>query len=453
MTTSSRLGPELRRLLTIAAPLTAAYLAEYLMFVTTKLVVGELGFLELAAIGLAGSMTWEILVVAMGILSITGVLAAQAEGAEDAATAGHAARQGVIVALVLSVPLTLLVWRLDVVLGWAGQEPEVLALVKPYVATLAPIAPAVLIFAVLRNFIAALAKTRAIMVITVAAVGLNWALTEGLVFGRWGLPELGLAGAGLATSVVNWLMLIALVAHVWRTPALRGYGLFRARLRVDIAIIGEFFRLGFPVAGLVAVEAGLFTAVGLLSGVIGSETLAAHQVLMGWIGFPFMIALALAEATMVRVAFNVGRRDPGAARYSGLTGMGTGVAVLLALSFVPVLMAEEITRIFIPADDPGFAEVSAIAARLMLLAAVFQVFDGLQVIAARSLRGVKDAFAPLWIGAVGYWVLGVGPGYVFAFPLGMGGEGLWIGLAIGIVAAALMLTARFLALTVRMMRP
>ena len=443
---------ELRKLLPIALPLIAAYLAEYAMFVTTKLVVGSLGFKELAAVGLSGSMTFEMMVIMMGVISITGVLAAQAEGAGDKTTAGVAARQGVVVAIILSVPLVVVIWNIGDVFLLLGQDPEIAALAEPYARALAPVAPAALIFAALRDFVAALARTRSIMFITLAAVGLNWLIAEGLVHGRWGLPEMGLPGAGIATASVNWFMLILLVGYIYRTEALRGYGLFRSRLNVDLKVIAEFFRLGVPVAGLVAVEAGLFMAVGLLSGVIGPETLAAHQVLMGWIGIPFVIALAMAEASMVRVAFQIGRRDPAGAQLAGTVGIGLGAAVLTILIAAPLLMAETFTQIFISSDDPGFEDVSKIVIQLMMIAAIFQVFDGIQVIAARSLRGVKDTLAPLWIGAFGYWVIGIGAGWVLAFPLGYDGAGLWAGLALGIVTSACLLTLRFRVITGRLIR-
>lgn len=441
---------EARLLLKIAGPLMAAYIAEYAMFVTTKLVVGELGFKHLAAVGLGGSLTFEALVVMMGVLSITGVLAAQAEGAGEKQAAGNAARQGLVVAMLLSIPLTALVWNLDAIMVWTGQDPEVTALARPYVQALSFCVLPTLLFTALRDFVAALSRTAPVMAITIGAVSVNWALAAGLVHGRWGLPELGAMGAGVATATVSWVMVIALTFYIWRTPALRGYGLFRGRFRFDPKVIKEILRLGLPVGALVGVEAGLFTAVGLLSGVIGAATLAAHHVLMGWIGIPFVIALGMAEASMVRVAHGVGRGDLAGARQAGLVGLAMGTALLTALVAAPLLLAEEITQLFIPADDEGFDDVSAIVVKLMMIAAIFQVFDGVQVIAARSLRAVKDAYFPLWIGAFGYWVLGVGGGWMLAFPLGLEGQGLWTGLAIGIIVTAFLLTARFLVLTRRL---
>lgn len=441
---------EARRLFLIAGPLMAAYVAEYMMFVTTKLVVGELGYRPLAAVGLGGSLTFEALVIMMGVLSITGVLAAQAEGAGRKQDAGAAARQGLVVAVALGLPLTAVVWKLDAVMRWTGQDAEVTALAAPYLHAVSFAVLPTLLFTALRDFVAALSRTWPVMLITVGSVGVNWALAEGLVHGRWGLPQMGVAGAGAATAIVSWLMLLALTAYIWRTADLRGYGLFRSRLRVDPAIVREILRLGLPVGALVAVEAGLFSAVGLLSGVIGAETLAAHQVLMGWIGIPFVLALGLAEASMVRVAHGLGRGDPAGARRSGLVALAMGAAILTVMVAAPLFLAEEFTRLFLPADTEGFDEVAAIVVRLMAIAAIFQVFDGVQVIMARSLRAVRDAYFPLWLGAFGYWILGIGGGWMLAFPLGWGGVGLWTGLAMGLIVTACLLTLRFLALSRRL---
>ena len=436
-------------LLKIALPLIAAYLAEFAMFVTTKVVVGRLGYHELAAVGLAGELSFEVLVILMGLLSIVGVLVAQAEGAGRKRDAGHAVRQGLIVATVLGLPATVLVWNLAPLLALTGQDPKVIELAAPYLHGLAGFVLPVLWFTVLRSFVAALARTGAVMVISVAAVALNYVLTLGLVRGAFGLPELGLAGAGWATTLVSWVMLAALALYTYRTRHLRGYGLFLGRLRFDSSACAEIARLGLPVAGLVLLEAGLFIAVSILSGVLGVESLAAYEVLMGWIGIPFVIALGLAEATMVRVAYGVGRDSLAAARQAGLLGMAMGVAVLGLLVVIPLGLPELIARVFLEPGDPGFARVSALTAQLLVIAAIFQVFDGLQAIASRALRGVKDTVAPLWLAGFGYWVLGIGGGCLLTFPIGLGVRGLWWGLACGLIVTASLLAWRFLRLTGR----
>ena len=442
--------PEYRTLLAIALPLSAAYLSEFAMFVTTKIVVGSLGHKEFAAVGLAGDLSFEVLVILMGLLSIVGVLVAQAEGAGRKYEAGQAARQGFVVATLVGIAATVFIWNLDKVLALTDQDPEILALGKPYLKGLSGFVLPVLWFAVLRNFVAAIAKTGAVMVITVAAVGLNYGLAVVLVHGSPWSAGLGVFGAGLATSLVSWVMFIALAVYVFRTRSLRGYGLFKGKLRLNLAICSDIVRLGLPVAGLVSLEAGLFVAVAVLSGVLGVYALAAYEILMAWVGIPFVIALGLAEATMVRVAYGIGRGDPVMARKSGFLGMGIGVVMLSALIIVPISLPDVIVGLFIETNDPGYAEIAALTRQLLIVVAIFQVFDGLQAIASRSLRGVKDTIAPLWMAAFGYWVLGIGGGSYLAFQTDLASRGLWWGLALGLVVTSLMLTWRFERLTRRL---
>ncbi|MDH5356434.1 MAG: MATE family efflux transporter, partial [Gammaproteobacteria bacterium] len=298
-------------------------------------------------------------------------------------------------------------------------------------------------FAVFRNFSAALSQTVAVMLITFAAVILNYILTLWLVHGGWGLDPLGLFGAGLATSITSWLMFIALTLHVYIKPALRGYGVFKGRWKFNPEIFKEIFKLGIPVAALTLMEAGLFIATSILSGVIGAKTLAAYQVVMSWVGIPFVISFGFAEATMVRVAFAAGRQHQQAVRRAGLLGMAIVVGLTLLLVLVPLLLSETIIQIFINLDDPGYPDVSTLAAQLLIIAAIFQVFDGLQATAARALRGLKDNIAPLWIAGFGYWILGIGGGSLLAFKYNLGGVGLWWGLAAGLFVTSTLLFWRF----------
>ena len=427
----------------IALPLSAAYLAEFSMFVTTKMVVGKLGYYELAAVGIAGNLSFEVLVILMGLLSIVGVLCAQAEGAGEKKQAGLAVRQGFIVSLLLGTPSMILVWHLDTILGWTNQDPRVLQLTAPYLHGLSACVLPVLFFAVLRNFVSALARPQAVMAITGMAVLVNYLLTLWLVRGGWGIPPLGLFGAGLATSIVSWLMFLALLWHVYETAALRGYGVFAERWKLDTTICKEIMVLGLPVAGLVFLEAGMFAAASILSGIISAETLAAYEIVMAWVGIPFVIALGIAEATMIRVAHSVGSNRLDTARQSGILGILIGVLILIIMMIIPLGFAAYIIDIFIAPSDPGFTAVSLLSVEFLIIAAIFQVFDGLQAIAARALRGVKDSVAPLWIAGFGYWILGIGGGSWLAFWMDFGGAGLWWGLAMGLTATGLLLAYRF----------
>lgn len=431
----------------IALPLIAAYLGEYAMLQTTKIVVGHLGYLELAAVGIANDVTFEILVVFMGLLSVLGVFVAQAEAKGNKTEAGNATRQALIYAGVMGVPLTIFVWNLDLLLVATGQPEPVIDLAIPYLHFLAASVLPVLWFNVLRSYVAALAQTRIIMIITLVAVAINYLLTVALVHGSSVTPALGLAGAGWAISIVSWLMLLALVVHVAKKKELRGYGLFHGRLRVDWRIWRDLTWLGVPVAGLVLLEAGMFVSVSIISGILGAKTLAAFQIIMGWVGLPFVVGLGLAEATMVRVAYATGVNELRGARRSGLVGMSLGVSILLVLVVVPIFFAEQIVDVFLDTSHEGSDEVASLAIRLLGIVAIFQVFDGLQVVASRALRAMRDAMVPLWLAAFGYWVCGIGGGCLLAFGLDWGAVGLWWGLAAGLIVTASLLAWRFVRLT------
>lgn len=439
----TRLKDELKQFVIIAIPLSAAYLAEFAMFITTKMVVGKLGYHSLAAVGIAGDLSFEVLIVLMALLSVVGVLAAQALGAGNKRQLGASVRQGIIVATGLGIPAMLLIWNLDLALIVTDQDPKVIELARRYLLGLSGAVLPVLWFSVLRSFVAVLSQTVSIMVISITAVGLNYLLTLWFVYGGFGFAPMGLFGAGLATTLVSWFMFFALLVHVYRKPLFRNYGVFKSKWQLQWPLCREILWLGLPVAGLTFLEAGLFGATSVLSGVIGAKTLAAYGITAAWVGISFVIAFGLAEATMIRVAHATGRNNMPDARRAGFIGMSLVIAVTLSLVVVPLLFAEQIILIFISPTDPGYTRVATLATQFLYIGALFMVFDGLQAAAARALRGMKDNLVPLWIAGFGYWILGIGGGSILAFYYQLGGVGLWWGLAAGLAVAACLLTLRF----------
>lgn len=447
MNSPSSSAVEVAALSKIAFPLIAAYLGEYAMLQTTKVVVGHLGYRELAAVGISNDITFEFLVVFMGLLSIIGVFVAQAEAVGDKKAAGNATRQALIYATLLGLPLSVLVWNLDIVLAATGQSQAIIDLAIPYLKALSASVLPILWFNVLRTYVAALAQPRAMMVITLIAVVVNYFVTVALVHGSALTPAMGLAGAGTAISIVSWLMLVALVVHIANKEQLRGYGLFRDRVRIDLGVWRDITWLGVPVAGLVFLEAGMFMFVSILSGILGPKVLAASQILMGWVGLPFVIALGIAEATMIRVAYGTGTGQMAVARHSGIVGMVFGSSLISMLVVVPLLFPERIVDVFIDPSQPGSDDVARLAISLMGVVAIFQVFDGLQAIASRALRSMKDTMVPLLLAGLGYWGCGIGGGAVLAFGLDWQATGLWWGLAVGLIVTGSLLAWRFIRLT------
>lgn len=428
-----------RTLLHIALPLTAAYIAEMGMVITDMIIVGRLGSNELAAVGLAGDLFWVFLLIGMGVVSIVGVLAAQSLGAGDTAKTAAACEQGLIAATLTSLPIMAAVWFMGPALGYARQDPEVVELVTDYsrVLTLAVI-PAMW-FVALRNYVTALARSAIIGWITACALLLNLGLNYALVFGVAGLPALGVVGAGIGTTMVNWIMFATLLRHVARAPELERYRPTLPPRRVDRHTLGELFGLGIPVALTQILNGAMFSTAAVLVGSIGAATLAAQQVIYAVLYIALSAASGFGDAVRVRVAYFSGRDDLAAARLSArlaaaLTALLTALACLL-LWFQPRLLVGA----FLDPADADRQNVLAIAISLSAAAGLFTLLDGVQMILANALRGLRDTRTPLWVALIGYWLVGLGSGVLLCFGLGYGAEGLWWGLAAGVVVCNLLL--------------
>jgi MATE family multidrug resistance protein len=433
---------EVKALVVIALPLIFAYLADVLMIITAKMVVGRLGAIELAAAGISTDLSYQLCIILMGFFSVVGVLVSEARGALNRERIVPELVRGMILAGLLGLVVTVVVLNLGPVMRALGQQPQVIELSRPYYMGFAFAMLPIVWFGVLRSFAAAMMKTGFVLAVTVVTVILNYVLMQGLVHGSFGFARMGIAGAGFAWAVSMWFKFLCLA--VYTVIIIR-----RNRLPLHQGTIGgpraygPLVRLGLPVAGIVAMESGLFAATSLLSGVMGTVELASYQIVMGWIAIPFVISLGISEAAMVRVAYFVGARDPAAARQAGNLGMLVGVGVPLLLVVVPLFAPGLISQIFLDPSDPDYAKIGGLVAVLLIIAAVFQVFDGLQAIASHALRGLKDAVVPLVIAGIGYWIIGLGSGYLFGFHFGWGAPGLWGGVALGLAFTGTLLAWRF----------
>jgi MATE family multidrug resistance protein len=250
------------------------------------------------------------------------------------------------------------------------------------------------------------------------------------------------AGSGYASSINQWLMLAGLALCTRIMPGLSGLrllcGAFAAR-REDMANI---LRLGLPIGGIRGIEVGVFLAAGILMGLLGPAALGAHQLVINCAGISFMVPLGLAQAATVRVAYELGAGRALAARRAAFVALSLGIGFMSAMAAVLWTFPQAIIAVYVDIADPANREIVEIARRLIAIAAVFQVFDGMQVIAAGALRGYRDTMVPMVLAAFGYWGAGFVGGWLLAFPLGFGAVGLWWGLALGLAAVAMLLTLR-----------
>ncbi len=439
---------ELRALSALAAPLAIAYMAETAMGFTDSVIVAQLGAIHLAAIGLAANVLFGFLFVCLGFVALVGVLVAEASAARDPARAGRAARQGLWVAFVVSLPATWIGWNLAPILRFLGQDEAVVVLTEQWMQAAVWCFLPYMWFTALRHFLASVGRAKVVTFIAIGAVGVNFAANYVLVFGEFGFPRLGIAGSGYASTIVCWSMFAATLAYACLAPGLKSYRLLAAPW-FDAAMYRQMIRLGFPIAGLSAAETTLFLAVALVMGIIGPAALAANQVAYSFWNFVFVLPYAIGQAVTIRVAQGVGLASRIAVRRSGYVGIAAGGCLMIMSGLVMWSIPERIVAIYLDSTDPANAETAAIAGALVSIAAVFMIVDAVQLIATGALRGLKDATVPFAVCLIGYWLVGMGGGYVMAVEFAMGAEGVWWGLASGLAATALLLTWRFKVLAAR----
>jgi MATE family multidrug resistance protein len=434
---------EWRALIAIAVPLAASYLAEIAMWFTDIAIVGHLGSLELAAVGLAGDLMAEAFLVVGGVLSVVAVFAANSLGEGDEEAVRRSIHHGLWVATLLSIPLMWLCFSLPDLLALTEQDPRVLEIAGDYVRAAAwGLLPA-MYFVILRQYLSVQSSANIVVGITIVAIVLNAGVSYVLVFGKWGLPTLGVMGAGLATAIISWGMFAALVIYIERNRGASDYPLFRGFSKPDLKQWRKIFWLGTPTAGLIFFETGMFAALAIMMGTIGAAELAAGQIVMMFISTTFSVSMAVGEAAGIRVAFHLGAGRPERARSAGIKGVNLGVFFMSAMAMIFLAVPELLSGIFINADDPTSLEVVGIATTLFSIMAIFEIFDGIQAVVSRTLRSMHDAAIPMLLAGVGYWVFGVGGGYFLAFHLGMGVAGLLWGMMLGLGVTALVLSWRY----------
>ena len=439
---ASEIGAELRATLALAAPLAAANLAQMAMGVTDMVMVGRLGALPLAAAGLGAMLYFTGGVVLQGILSAVAPLAAHALGAGNRAAAGRIGGAGLALALLLALPFVAALTSLDRLLQWLGYNAALAAEIGRFLRAIAWGGPAFLGFAVLRSLLAALSHTRAVMAVLLLCVvgnaGLNWVL----IYGHLGAPALGVAGSGYASATNQWLILAGLALCARIMPGLAGLRVLHSAFFLGRNEIASIFRLGLPIGGIMGVEVGVFLAAGIVIGLLGTAALGAHQLVLNCAGITFMVPLGIGQAATVRVAYELGAGRVLAARRAGFVALALGIGFMSATAVVLWTVPAAIISVYIDIADPANRGTVQIARRLLVVAALFQVFDGMQVIAAGVLRGYKDTMVPMLLAGLGYWGAGFGGGWLLAFPLGYGAVGLWWGLALGLAVVAILLTVR-----------
>lgn len=443
---------EMRELLLLAGPVVAAQLAQTSLSFIDTVMVGRLGSAALAGVALGNTTFFFVLVLCMGVVVAVGPMVSQAFGAGENEPVGRSVRQGFWLALALALPAFLLLWNVAPLWRLAGQVEETVVLAQAYLRAIAWGIPAFLWFMALRSFVEAVSRPWPVTFIAFTGVGLNIAANYVLMYGHLGFPALGLVGTGWASTFVYWVQFLMLLAYVQARPRFRVYRLFARLGKPDPEYFRELFRIGWPIGASYGIEIGLFTTTALMIGTLGTVPLAAHQIAIQCAAFTFMVPLGVGIAASVRVGQAVGRGDPLGVRWAGYSGLMLATAFMVCTALVFWLLPEQLVGLYLDLEDPDNTPVISLAVALLGLAALFQLFDGVQVAAAGALRGLKDTRVPMVIAFFSYWLIGLSTGYVLGFVLGWGARGLWHGLVAGLAVAAVLLSQRFVRSSARLLQ-
>jgi len=439
---------EARELLKLAGPLVLTQLAQMAIMTTDVIMLSHLNKSALASAGLGNTVFYFAWLIGCGPVAAVAPMIAHTLGANPNDRSGVRAsvRMGFWSVAITSVPLVAFLLFTKQVLVMLGQKPDLAAGSGAFVTALCWGLPFSLGFQVLRGYSTSLSRPNASLWVMAAGIIFNACGDYALIFGHFGAPKLGLIGSGLASASSYAFSFVAMAVIVCLTPSLRAYRIFRHFLRPRWETLWEVLSLGMPIGATMMFEAMLFNAATLIMGTFGTATVAAHMIAMNVPSITFMVPLGIGLAATVRVGLAAGASDIEAVRRAGYTALLMGAGFMCLTAILLWTFPASIVRLYV--DRAGAnGDVLASATVFLHVAAAFQIFDGLQVVGAMSLRGLKDARMPMWIAGGSYWLAGFPVCLWLAFGWHLRGLGIWIGLAFALLVAAVALCTRFWYLT------
>lgn len=432
---------EILRTLQLATPVVVGMVASFSMNFVDTLMAGRLPDKEIALAGIAtGGAIWSAVVMfILGVLMALQPVVAQLDGAGKRSEGGAAARQGMWIALAISVPFVLILLSGGQLLQWMSVGEDIVPTAIKYMDAISWGAPAICLLLMLRFFSEGSGFTRPTMYMGLLGILLNVPLNYILMFGKLGFPQLGAQGCGYATSIVIWAQLFLIFFYVRWHSHFKEFALFQRWDWPDWVAISKLLRIGLPIGATIFVEGSLFIGAALLIARLGALPASAHLIAINFSALMFMVPLGLASAVTTRVGNALGRGEPEAARYAGLIGLLIVLFTQTLSAATMLLVPEFIVRIY-----TSDLAITSIAVSLLFYSAIFQYADGIQICAAGALRGLKDTMVPMFINIVAYLLIGLSVGYYLTFNRDLGPAGMWIGMIFGLSVGAVLLFTRFL---------
>jgi len=427
---------ELKTVLQLGWPMVLTQLFIMGMGFVDTAMAGRYGATDLAGVSLGGSVLWPFMMMLTGITMALTPIISQLRGRKQLLQVGHQIRQGLWICLTTSAMLILILSNADAIYALTGLEAEVARVAADYLAAVAWGIPALIFYVALRHACEGLGHTRPPMIIAGSMLPVNVVLNYGLIYGHWGLPELGGVGCGYATAIIFWLQL-ALMMVVIKRPYFKATGLFE-RFEWPVAgTIKSIFRIGTPIGLVIFLEMAVFSVIAFLIARLGVEQVAANAIAGNINWLTYVIPMSLGAAASIRVGYHVGANDLVAARLTAVTVYKFSIGYALVVSVLLVLLRYHLVSIY--TVDPA---VMKIAATLLLFIAVYQIVDDSQAVTVGALRGYKDTQFPMYISLVGYWFIAVPLGWFLSQELLLPGlapgvYGYWTALTVGLSLVAI----------------
>ena len=431
-------GQELRATLGLAGPLAAANLLQMLTYAVDVIFIARLGEQQLAGSALAVSLFGLVLWALTGLTGAVAPLIAEAIGARGPAL--RPVRRSVRMALWLAVIAGIggmgLCLMLDPIMAVSGQQSGIRTLANEYNNVIVFSMVPMLLAGVLRNFVSALGRPIFATAITGLGIFVNAGANYVFIFGKFGAPEMGLSGAAVATILTAFFTVGAYIAAIRADRRLHRYHVLGRIWAPDWARFRQIVVIGTPIALTITAEAGIFGAAAFLMGRFGAAELAGHTVALQLAALAFQVPFGVGQAAAIRVGYHYGAHDRVAAGRAGWVALAIGAGFMTLTAGSMILFPELLLRIYVDPDAPANAALVAFALQYLVLAAIFQLADGVQAVAAGALRGLQDTRIPMWIAIFSYWVPGFGMAIWLGFYTSLEGTGVWIGLATGLFFAA-----------------
>ncbi len=449
----SSFGHNLRAVLALGLPLAASHLAQLSISVTDTLMIGWYGVDELAALSLAGPWYFVMFLMGQGFGIAVMPLVASAIATEDHRQIRRVTRMGLWVSVIAGLgTMPLLIFSKPILVG-LGQEEQIAQMAQDYLRVAGWSLPLLLVAMVLKSYLSALEHAQIVLWATMAGFGLNIALNYAFIFGNLGAPELGIQGAAIASLGTTALTLLVLCLYAFFHSTLRRYQIFLRLWRPDWEAFGQVLRLGLPISLTALAESGLFTASAFMMGWLGEDALAAHGIALQIAAMTFMIHIGISSAATVLIGQAWGRGDAEAMRQAARATLVLSLSLVALTIFAFLSIPDLLIGAFLDPDDPARDRLIAIGRGLLAMAALFQLADAMQVVALGFLRGVQDTRLPMIFAVISYWVIGAPACYLLGFTFGLGGVGIWLGMAIGLSFAATSMMIRFWTGPIRKMGP